>query len=129
MTAERWLARAGQSVRAAAMISGEGDYNAACSRACYAMVYAARAALIAVGQPARAKARSHAGLIGAFSEFLVRPGVIKLSVARTIGFEQNRRLLADYEGEDMSTEDARAAIDHAEAFVSAVSASITRHRL
>lgn len=93
------------------------------------MFYAARAALISVGQEEGAKGKTQSGSVSSFNEFLVKAGHIGPDMGRLFGLEHKRRLLADYEGEDMSPEDARAAIDHAEAFVSAVSVFIARHRL
>ena len=107
-------------MRTAALVLADGDPNAACGDAYYAMFYAARAALLAVGEGGAAMGKTHSGLIAAFNLHLVRTGRIAPEHGRDLGAEANRRVVAACEGETLTPEAAEQAIDHAARFVSAV---------
>ena len=69
------MAKARRAVLSAKVLLDAGDADGACNRAYYAMFDAARAALIASGAPVEAElARTHNGLISAFSLHLVKTG-------------------------------------------------------
>ena len=123
MTAGVWLARADAAL-AVARESLTLDANSVVNRAYYAMFYAARAALIHVGRSDRADAKSHSGIIAAFGEHLVLPGLIDASHGRSFGRVERDRLLADYLGEGIGDEAAASAFARATAFVTAVRALV-----
>ncbi|HYZ48090.1 MAG TPA: HEPN domain-containing protein, partial [Sphingomonas sp.] len=62
MKPELWIAQAERSLETAQLVLGT-DPNAACSRAYYAMFYAARAALLRAGHAEQAMGKTHSGLI------------------------------------------------------------------
>jgi uncharacterized protein (UPF0332 family) len=119
-----WLERSERSLKSARIILADGDADSSCSRAYYAIFYAARAALIEAGQAERAMGKTHAGLISAFGEFVVRPGFVDPKYGRIFSSEANRRLVADYDGDGISIEDATITISNAAEFTQAVGAWI-----
>jgi uncharacterized protein (UPF0332 family) len=120
LTPEVWLDRADRGVRSAIITLDDGDPNGACGLAYYAMFYAARAALIEVGESKAALAKTHSGLIASFSQRFVQTGEIAARHGRNLATEASRRLLASYQGETIDSEAAVEAIEHATAFVAAV---------
>lgn len=124
MNPEYWLARADRSLVSAALLAESGDYDRAASTAYYAMFYAARVSLLHVGQAERAMGKTHSGMGSAFSQFLVKPGLLDVRYQRAFSFELNRRILADYEEGEVSAEGAAESIESANAFVAAVTALI-----
>lgn len=84
------------------------------------MFYAARAALIHVGQPERAMGKTHSGIVAAFSRYLVKPGLLEPRHRAAFSFELNRRIVADYEEGGLAAEGAANAIANAGALVAAV---------
>ncbi len=115
-----WIARAHRSLRSAALTLADGDTNGACSHAYYAMFYAARAALMMLGEDEAAMAKTHSGLISAFNRHFVRAGIVAVEHGRNLGLEANRRLVADYEGDPIEPDLALLAIGHATDFLSAL---------
>jgi uncharacterized protein (UPF0332 family) len=124
MRAEGWLAKAELNLSSASLLLAHGDPGSACNRAYYAMFNAARAALWTVGKMELAMARTHSGMISAFGEHLVKSGKVELAHGRNFGFEAKRRLVSDYEGLEISDEDAQQAIDNAKSFLAAVTSWI-----
>ena len=114
-----WLARAERDLGTAREVL-ESNPDAACNGAYYAMYYAARAALIEVGQTGRAEGKTHAGLIGAFNQFLVKPGHIAAEHGRAYAQVADHRLAADYELAELAGVTAGEVLERAEAFVAAV---------
>jgi uncharacterized protein (UPF0332 family) len=102
----------------------QGDKTeGACSRAYYAMHDAAHAALFANGDESQdAMLRTHHGLIAEFGRKIVLGGHIEASFGRALNRVQDIRLLADYDSQSPSRDDARWAVDQAEAFVAAIKA-------
>lgn len=126
MTADVWLERAARAIATARLALVDGDPAAASNRAYYAIFYTARAALIAVGQAERAEGKTHSGIISAFHEFAVKPGVVPASVGPLFTREFKRRVEADYEGEDVSPASGQDAIANAQAFLDQVSVALKR---
>ena len=86
MTAQDLLAKAIRAAASAKVLLDTGDADGACNRAYYAMYDAARAALLASGSPVEPEiAKTHSGLISAFSLHLVKAGrvSVELGKART----------------------------------------------
>lgn len=110
--------RASASARA---LFNLGDVDGACNRAYYAMFDAARAALLASGSLVRSDiAKTHRGLINAFSEHLVKNGPVAKDMGRLLKRAEEIRLIADYRGDSIELSDAEELVDQAEAFVSSM---------
>ena len=121
MTARELMAKAERAAASAKLLLETGDADGACNRAYYAMVDAARAALLATGAPVEAEiARTHSGLISAFSLHLVKPGRVPLELGRALNRVEEIRLIADYKGDAVEREQAVWAVDQASAFVKAI---------
>lgn len=85
-----------------------GDADGACNRAYYAMFDAARSALLASGAPVESEiARTHGGLISAFSLHLVKPGRVSIELGRALNRVEEIRLVADYKGDPVEIERAK----------------------
>jgi len=66
------------------------------------MFDAAHAALLAVGDPVNpAKTKTHRGLISAFGQYLIKPGLLEVDLGRLLNQVEQIRLMADYMGEDI----------------------------
>jgi uncharacterized protein (UPF0332 family) len=113
---EEFLAGARDRLGAARASLEAGYPSAAASAAYYAMLYAARAAL----SEEETNAKTHRGVWHLIQERLVATGKLDpqfLADART---RQERREAADYDAVLLSAEEAEAAVDAAERFVSAI---------
>jgi uncharacterized protein (UPF0332 family) len=123
MKAEELMAKARQAVISARALYDLNDMDGACNRAYYAMFDAARAALMQSGAPVGSEvARTHSGLITAFGLHLVKPGRLPLVLGRAINRAEELRLVADYTGAPVDSEQASWAVENAEAFVTAIAA-------
>lgn len=112
-----YMERAHQTLEVAAHNLDGNFYAAAVNRAYYAIFYAANAALSAQGL-ARSK---HSGVIGAFRERFVKPGLIEAEYSRIYGRVMDDRHLGDYEVKRTVTADrAQRDLDDARHFVSRV---------
>ncbi len=99
----------------------DNDGDGACNRAYYAMFDAARAALIASKAPVPPEiAKTHSGLIVAFSLHLVKPNLFPIDLGRSLNRAEDLRLVADYKGDSIDTEEAQWAVQQAQAFVDEV---------
>jgi uncharacterized protein (UPF0332 family) len=124
LTVSAWLARADRAPASASLVADDGDFDRAANTAYHAMFYGARAALIHVGQPERAMGKTHSGMVAAFNQWLVRPGLLEAGLGKAFAFEQNRRILADYEEGGVDADGAADAIASVRPFVDAVKALI-----
>ena len=84
--------KAKNALRAAEILQAEGLFEDTISRSYYAVMHAARAALLVHN----AIPKSHAGVRRLFGAVLIRPGLIEAEWADVLAREQDRRLLADY---------------------------------
>lgn len=124
MTPQALMAKADRALGSARALLDRGDADGACNRAYYAMFDAARAALIASNAPVEAEvARTHSGLITAFSLHLVKPGVIAVEHGRALNKVEDLRLIADYRGDPLTQDNATWALEQAIGFVSAIRAA------
>jgi uncharacterized protein (UPF0332 family) len=116
-----------KAVRAAAsakVLLEAGDADGACDRAYYAMFNAARAALLASGAPVESGvARTHGGLISAFSLHLVKSGRVSVELGKSLNRVQELRLVADYKGDPIDREDAAQAVEQSQVFGQAMQAA------
>lgn len=123
MSAAELMAKAGRAVTSARLLLESGDADGACNRAYYAMFDAARAALLAADAPVEAEvARTHGGLISAFSLHLVKSGRVTVELGRILNRAEKFRIVADYKADRVDAEDAAWAVQQAEVFVSAMRA-------
>jgi uncharacterized protein (UPF0332 family) len=83
--------KAKNALRAAEILQAEGLFEDTISRSYYAVMHAARAALLVHN----AIPKSHAGVRRLFGAVLIRPGLIEAEWADVLAREQDRRLLAD----------------------------------
>ena len=101
------MAKAHRALASAHMLFQDDDSDGACNRAYYAMFYAARAALIASRAPVPPEiAKTHSGLIAAFSLHLVKPGLFPVELGRAFNRTEDLRLMADYKGDPITKEEA-----------------------
>lgn len=127
MTPSELMQKADQALRSARVLLEGGDADGACNRAYYAMFDAARAALLASRAPVEAEvARTHSGLITAFSLHLVKTGRIALEHGRALNKVEDLRLIADYRGDQVTLENARWAVEQSALFVAAIEAAFPR---
>ena len=69
------------------------------------MFDAARAALIASKAPVPPEvAKTHSGLIAAFSLHLVKPNLFPVELGRSLNKAENLRLVADYKGNSIGVD-------------------------
>ena len=124
MNAQDLMAKARRALVSAHTLFGDGDNDGACNRAYYAMFDAARAALIASNAPVPPEvAKTHSGLISAFSLHLVKTGRLPVELGRSLNKVEDLRLVADYKGDSIDAEQAQLAIEQAQHFVSRVAAT------
>ena len=121
MNADDLMAKAIQATTSAKVLLDTGDPDGACNRAYYAMFDAARSALLASDAPVeRGVARTHSGLIAAFSLHLVKTGRVPVELGRSLNKVEDLRLIADYKGDPIGVEEATWAVSQAQAFVQAM---------
>lgn len=123
MNEQDLMAKARRALTSAHTLLSDGDNDGACNRAYYAMFDAARAALLACKAPVPPEvAKTHSGLISAFSLHLVKPGTFPLELGRSFNKAEDLRLIADYKGDPLAADDARWAVEQAGAFVGRIQA-------
>lgn len=123
MTPHELMAKAERALASAQLLLDSGDVDGACNRAYYAMFDAARAALLSTQAPVPAEvARTHSGLIAAFSLHLVKPGLVAVEHGRSLNKVEDLRLIADYRGDPVTLENAAWALEQAKNFLGAVQA-------
>jgi uncharacterized protein (UPF0332 family) len=105
-----YIERAREMLDVAVLNLSEGYPDSAVNRAYYAIFYAASALLLTEGL-GRSK---HSGVIAAFRQRFVKPGIIEIEYSRIYGRVMDDRLASDYEIE-ISVEAQVAERDLAEA--------------
>lgn len=116
--ADALLNKADRACASARVLLDLGDVDGACNRAYYAMFDAARAALMLSGAPEEVyRAKTHSGLITAFSLHLVKDGPVPREMGRLLKQAEEIRLISDYQGDSVGMEDARTLVDQAVAFL------------
>lgn len=125
MTPEALMSKAVRALESARLLLGSGDIDGACNRAYFAMFDAAKAALIELVpgiDPALAK--THSGLISAFSLHLVKGGGLPVEMGRSLNRAHETRQIADYTGNEVSLEQAKVLVEQASLFVETIHARI-----
>ncbi|MCL2589665.1 MAG: HEPN domain-containing protein [Betaproteobacteria bacterium] len=117
MKVKELIAKAEQAAASAKVLLDTGDADGACNRAYYAMFDAARAALLASGHSV---GKTHKGVLNAFSDHLVKNGLVQKEMGRLLKQAETFRYVADYEGGPVELSDARKMVEQAETFVSAM---------
>jgi uncharacterized protein (UPF0332 family) len=118
MKAADLLDKAIRALASARLLLDSGDVDGACNRAYYAMFDAARSALLVTDAPtAPDLAKTHSGLIAAFSLHLVKTGRVPVEFGKALNRVADIRLVADYTGDQVDIETARWAVGEAERFV------------
>lgn len=121
MNTEDLMAKAVRAAMSARLLLEAGDADGASNRAYFAMFDAARAGLTASRSTVDPEvARTHNGLIAAFSLHLVKTGRVALDLGRALNKVEEIRLIADYKGDPVDYEHAAWAVQQAEAFVQAI---------
>jgi len=97
LNAQDLLAKAIRAAASAKVLLDLGDADGACNRAYYAMYDAARAALLASGAPVEPEiAKTHTGLISAFSLHMVKTSRVPVELGKAFNRAEELRLMADY---------------------------------
>lgn len=126
MNAQELMTKARRALASADKLLQDGDNDGACNRAYYAMFDAARASLIASKAPVPPEiAKTHSGLIAAFSLHLVKPGLFPVELGRAFNRAEDLRLVADYKGDPITEEEALWALQHAKTFLEEVEKRFT----
>ena len=121
MNAAELMVKARRALASAQKLLQDNDGDGACNRAYYAMFDAARAALIASNAPVPPEiAKTHSGLISAFSLHLVKPNLFPVELGRSLNKAEDLRLIADYKGDSINAEEAIWVVQQAQAFVEKV---------
>lgn len=93
MTPQELMAKADRALTSAKLLLDSGDVDGTRNRSYYAMFDAARAALLSIDAPVPAEvARTHSGLIAAFSLHLVKTGRIAIEHGRSLNKVEDLRL-------------------------------------
>ena len=115
------MVKAHRALTSAQKLLQDGDGDGACNRAYYAMFDAARAALIASNASVPPDiAKTHSGLISAFSLHLVKSNLFPVELGRALNTAEDLRLVADYKGDSIESEQAQWAVNAARAFIEEV---------
>ncbi|HEY52471.1 MAG TPA: HEPN domain-containing protein [Caldilineae bacterium] len=118
-----YIEHADEMLRVAAHNLVQGFYSTAVNRAYYAIFYTANALLATQGL-SRGK---HSGVIAAFRQYFVKPGLIEAKYSRTYGRLMDDRHGADYDLEtDVEPEQAAVDVENARQFVARVKLYLQR---
>lgn len=120
MKASDLLDKAGRALASARILLESGDVDGACNRAYYAMFDAARSALLSSQPEGAQNARTHSGLIGAFSLHLVKSGRVPVDLGKALNRVAEIRFVADYTENEVEPAKARWAVEQAESFVAEI---------
>ena len=119
--AASYLQKAARALEEAKLLIAANKTEGASNRAYYAMYAAAHAALLAVGRElSDALIKTHSTLIAEFGKSLVLGGHIDAHFGRAFNRAHDIRLLADYNAEPPSIEDAKWLVDQADAMLAAI---------
>ena len=118
-----YMEHAGQMLEVAAHNIADGFFGSAINRAYYAIFYAANALLATRGH-ARSK---HSGVVAAFREHFVKPGLIEVEYSDIYGRVMDNRRVSDYEIEiPADAEAAEKDLSDAQRFVERVEQLLQR---
>lgn len=128
MKPAEFMTKAERALASAQILLDAGDTDGACNRIYYAMFDSAKAALMATDAPPEAiDAKTHSGLIAAFSLHVVKRGFVVADHGRSFNRLHELRMIADYRGDIIEAPQVREAIADATAFLAAVEALLKEH--
>jgi len=117
------IERGEKALRAARLLCENGLYEDAVSRAYYAVLHLAKAALFSQG----VRTSSHKGVLAMFGLHLVEKGLIKPDLAKILAKEKEERELGDYDVMiDIDRERATERIRQAEQFITSVKSFLSK---
>ena len=120
MTLDAFVGKAVRAIASARLLLEDGDVDGACNRAYYAMFDAAKAALLRAAPADLLVAKTHGGLISAFSLHLVKTGLLPVALGKSLNRAHEVRQVADYTDDEVSQDQARDMIEQAEFFVETI---------
>lgn len=125
MTPSDLMSKAARAIASAQLLLAARDTEGACNRAYYAMFDAARAALAWNNADIETTvAKTHSGLITAFSLHIVKTGRLSVELGKALNQVHRIRLIADYTGDEVTIDAAQLAVDQASRFVEAIKGMI-----
>jgi uncharacterized protein (UPF0332 family) len=119
LPAQNMMAKAERACTSARALLELCDADVASNRAYFAMFDAARSALLSVGG---GTGKTHRGLINAFSDRLIKTGIVSKDLGRLLKRAEEARLAADYKPDTVELGDAQQLVENAELFVRAMRA-------
>ena len=126
-SSKNYIAKAEAALYGARLLLNSGDTDGACSRAYYAMFDATHAALFALGvEQITAPIKTHNGLVALFGQRVVLARHVSAEHGEALNRVQRFRQLADYSGDPVGAENAKLAVEQAEAFVAAIHARFAK---
>lgn len=124
MTDPSWQSRAGDELQAAQRLIELGHPEAATSRAYYAAISAAKAALEYLGTDTS----THSAVVSSFGQLVVKQAGGNPAAGRALNRLYDSRIRADYTLNPMSETEARSAFDRAKTVVDAVDTLLADER-
>jgi len=111
------IEKAKRYLKSAELLLKDGDCESSVSRAYYAMFYTAEAALLTKNL----SFSSHKGVISAFGEHFVKPGIFPKEMGRELNRAFEKRQVGDYEYTSViSNEEAEQILQSAKEFVNII---------
>ena len=111
------IEKARRYLRSAELLTQDGDYDSAVSRAYYAMFYSAEAVLLTKEMTFT----SHKAVISAFGQYFVKTGIFDKWMGRELSIMFGERQLGDYESNfSISEDNAHHSLETAQEFVNQV---------
>ena len=118
------LEKAQEVYQAACILCDAGQWNSAVNRLYYACFYSASASALLLYRHINAK--SHSGIIGQFSEHIVRPGIVSKEEFRVYAKLLNWRSKGDYNDlYDFCREDVEPMVPKVKQFIDRITSLIT----
>ena len=115
------LEKAQEVYEAACILCNAGQWNSAVNRLYYACFYSASALLL----DRHINAKSHSGIIGQFSEHIVRPGILSKEEFRVYAKLLNWRSKGDYNDlYDFCQEDVEPMVPRVKQFIDKIASLI-----
>ena len=117
------IERGEKALKAARLLCENGLYEDAVSRAYYAVLHLAKAALLSQG----VRTSSHKGVLAMFGLHLVEKGLMKPDLAKILAKEKEDRELGDYDVMiDIDQERATDRIRQADQFITSVKSFLSK---
>ncbi|WP_248885956.1 HEPN domain-containing protein [Acidithiobacillus acidisediminis] len=121
------MSKADVAFKSAITLYNAEDYNGSVNRAYYAMLDAAKAALIHQRVQGAENIRSHSGLISEFSRHFVKTGKVGVEMSKILTRAESARLVADYSYDSLDKVGAHEHIASAGRFISEIKRKIIKN--